>query len=71
MNSEQSHGGRRVGAGRKPKSGIKKQDISLYLQPDTVEFLRTQASASETVDKIVQGSKGYRQWRKQAKTGEP
>lgn len=69
--TEQTHGGRRVGAGRKPKSGIKKQDISLYLQPDTVEFLRTQASASETVDKIVQRSKDYRQWQKQPKTPEP
>lgn len=59
-----THGGRREGAGRKPKSGVKKQDLSLYLMPDTVEFLRTQASASETVDKIVQGSKSYKTWKK-------
>ena len=63
--TEPTHGGQRVGAGRKPKSGVKKQDISLYLLPDTVDFLRSQASASETVDKIVQGSKSYKTWRKE------
>lgn len=67
MSEDVTHGGRRVGAGRKPKSGVKKQDISLYLLPDTVEFLRSQASASETVDKIVQGSKSYKTWRKGCK----
>lgn len=68
MNNESTHGGQRVGAGRKPKSGVKKQDISLYLMPETVEFLRSQASASETVDKIVQGSKAYKTWRKERVT---
>ena len=71
MSDESSHGGRRVGAGRKPKSGVKKEDISLYLLPDTAEFLRSQASASEAVDKIVQRSTGYREWRKQPKTPSP
>lgn len=62
--TEPTHGGWREGAGRKPKNGVKKQDISLYLRPDTVDFLRTQDSASETVDKIVQRSKRYKDWKK-------
>jgi hypothetical protein len=48
------HGGAREGAGRKPKSKVRKIPVTVTLSPDQVEWLKQQeANASETVRTLI------------------
>jgi hypothetical protein len=49
-----THGGRREGAGRKPKDKARKERVTVTLPPDQIEWLRQQGNASETVRRLIE-----------------
>jgi len=58
------HGGKRKGAGRKPAPDrAKKIPISIKVKPDLVEYLRSTANATATIEAAVERSMGYRVFR--------
>jgi hypothetical protein len=57
-----THGGKRLGAGRKPAPDAKKA-TTIKLSPDVLEFLAT-VNKSATIEAAVRKSKEFREWRK-------
>jgi len=47
-----THGGKRPGSGRKPKTDKKKM-YATKLRPDQIEWLRSQENAARTIEKLI------------------
>lgn len=57
---DRGHGGRREGAGSKPKRGVAKVTLALRVTPEVKDFLTSTGNASEAVEDMVRRSKAFR-----------
>ncbi len=64
--TKQTHGGKRAGAGRKAPDGAKVQ-ASVVVTPEVKAYLGTCENQSETVEKAVRQSRGFKQWKAKGK----
>jgi hypothetical protein len=60
-----SHGGTRVGAGRKPLVDPK-VTLSLRVSSEVKKFLESVGNASETTEQTIRRSTAFREWQKTA-----
>lgn len=59
-------GGKREGAGRKPKPDAKSV-ITVSVSPQVAAYLKSTGNASGTVDDSIQRTKRFREWRSNQK----
>lgn len=56
-------GGKRIGAGAKPKRGVRKQSLTIGVTPTLREFLDShEESVSETIESMIRKSKQFATW---------
>lgn len=61
-------GGARVGAGAKPKRGVRKQSLTIGVTPTLREFLDSHdESVSETIESMIRKSKQFATWEQSKK----
>jgi hypothetical protein len=59
-----SHGGKREGAGRKPRpDGIAKVPYGTKLESEVVDYLRQCGNAAKTLEDVIKRTKSFRQWK--------
>lgn len=51
-----SRGGARRGAGRKPATDIKRETVTLYLQPQTIEAIRERRDQYGSLGAVVEAA---------------
>lgn len=61
-------GGARKGAGRKPDPDNRKLQLNLRLARDVLAYLDYVESKTQTIEDALRGSKGYREWKRNART---
>ena len=61
QDGRKNNGGKRKGAGRKPKPNGK-LSYGTRLSPDVIEYLRQCDNAAETIEQSIKNSSGYKQW---------
>ena len=60
--NENTHGGKRDGAGRKPApEGEKKETLCVRLSPDVIEYLK-QAGAGVIIEAAIRRTKAFKEW---------
>lgn len=68
--SSSKRGGKRPGAGRKPKAeGTQKLAYATKLAPVFVRYLKSRDNAAGTIEATLGRSKEYREWAKGANDG--
>ena len=60
-----NRGGKRQGAGRKPApAGTAKVPMTIKVEPELREYLRSCDNATETIETAIKRSKAFRDWKR-------
>lgn len=59
-----THGGKRLGAGRKARPDERKRPLAIKLAVELSEYLASCKNKTATIENAVRQSKGFREWRK-------